>query len=93
MAQDIYVDRVTDSIAINNLVRVGLGVIEPSEDEDAPEKIEETVRLRIPIADFQYFVSDLREALLELMRQGYYGEEGKKYVEQMSILEGNKEQQ
>ena len=92
MINDIYVDRVTGSVAINGVVKVGLGVIETDQDDDSQdnsENVEETIRLRIPLADFQYFVSDLRDALMDLMRQGLYGEEGRRYVAALTEQEKN----
>ena len=80
--QDVYFDTVLGAELIDGVATVTVGVTTSKGKEP-------TLRLRIPLMAFQYFTGNIRKTMLQFMKQGYYGEEGKKALEAIETKETN----
>lgn len=80
--KDIYLEKIMNASVSDGIVTVVCGV---TGNDDADE---ETVRIRIPLSRFQRFSATMRDILIGAMNDGWFGEEGKKAVDEMKGVKG-----
>lgn len=79
--KDVYVEEISRAFITDGVVCLVGQVRRDESDPLGPSAPEEVVRLRIPIARYQRFVSNARDFLVQAMKDGWFGESGRKAAE------------
>lgn len=78
--KDVYMEKVSKASIGDGVVTIVCGTVEVGPVGDVTD---ETIRLRIPLTRFQSVAKSFRDVLIGAMKDGWYGDEGRKAAEDM----------
>ena len=77
---DVYLEKVSRASVGDGVVTIVCGTVETGPAGDVTD---ETVRLRVPLARFQSVAKSFRDVLVGAMKDGWYGDDGRKAAKSM----------